>query len=471
MTNASFVSADVIRAMFSVALTQMYRSEVPSYRTMAQIVADVDAQTLAEDRGLEQRLKRDGTFDLLGVERHGAIRVGTADELAGVRRLFAVMGMTPVGYYDLSVAGVPVHSTAFRPVDNESLRRNPFRIFTSLLRLELVADADLRREAQAILARRRIFTPRCLQLVEQFEREGGLDGMQAHEFVAEALETFRWNGEAKVTAQVYEAIRKAHPIVADIVCFKGPHINHLTLPSLDIDAVQRSMGAHGLDPKAIVEGPPIRRHPILLRQTSFKAVEEPIVFTDTSSARESGAHTARFGEIEQRGVALTMKGRALYDRLLAATTAAAPVASDGSNASEYMGELARRFAAFPDDDATLRAERLAFYRYLPNAECGSPSLAHGVEGLVRTGYLRAEPILYEDFLPVSAAGIFQSNLGDAGGRSFAANANRAAFEDALGASVLDELALYAQEEKRSRAAALEALGFDDVKSALDQAPV
>lgn len=467
MTHESFVPADVIRAMLSVAMSRMYRLEVPPYRTMARIVAEVDAKALVDDRELERRLRREKTFDLLGIERHGAIRVGTPEELSGVRRLFAVMGMTPVGYYDLSAAGVPVHSTAFRPIAEDALLRNPFRIFTSLLRLELIADAELRREAQAILARRRIFTPRCLQLVEQFEREGGLDGMAAHEFVSEALETFRWNGEAKVSASVYEKIRKTHPIVADIVCFKGPHINHLTLPSLDIDAVQRSMDAHGLTPKAIVEGPPVRAHPILLRQTSFKAIEEPVVFTDTSSAREGGAHSARFGEIEQRGVALTAKGRTLYDRLLAAATSAVPVASDGSNADEYMKELSRQFAAFPDDDATLRGERLAFYRYLPNAEsarAGAAPLEYGVEGLVRTGYIRVEPILYEDFLPVSAAGIFQSNLGDASGQSITASANRAAFEAALGASVVDELGLYAQAEESSRAATLAALGLNQTGS-------
>ena len=41
---------------------------------------------------------------------------GTAAELAMMRRVFAVMGMAPVGYYDLSQAGVPVaiRSPAFR---------------------------------------------------------------------------------------------------------------------------------------------------------------------------------------------------------------------------------------------------------------------------------------------------------------------------------------------------------------------
>ena len=46
--------------------------------------------------------------------------------------------MYPVSYYDLSCAGVPVHLTAFRPIDDAALCRNPFRIFTSLLRLELI---------------------------------------------------------------------------------------------------------------------------------------------------------------------------------------------------------------------------------------------------------------------------------------------------------------------------------------------
>lgn len=69
---------------------------------------------------------------------------GTPEELYNIRRLFAVMGMHPVGYYDLSAAGVPVHSTAFRSLDDYSLNQSPFRVFTSLLRLELLNDKELR---------------------------------------------------------------------------------------------------------------------------------------------------------------------------------------------------------------------------------------------------------------------------------------------------------------------------------------
>jgi uncharacterized glyoxalase superfamily metalloenzyme YdcJ len=57
--------------------------------------------------------------------------------------------------------------------------------------------------------------------------------------------------------------------------------------------------------------------------------------------------------------------------------------------------------------------------------------------------------VYEDFLPVSAAGIFQSNLGDAAQSHYAANANRAEFEKALGRQTIDELTLYGETQQRS----------------------
>lgn len=50
------------------------------------------------------------------------------------------MRMVPVGYYDLPGAGVPVNSTAFRPINYAQPQRNPFRVFTSLLSLELIED-------------------------------------------------------------------------------------------------------------------------------------------------------------------------------------------------------------------------------------------------------------------------------------------------------------------------------------------
>ncbi|WP_108262496.1 2-oxoadipate dioxygenase/decarboxylase HglS [Mangrovicoccus ximenensis] len=448
----SYVSPDEIRARFARAMSAMYRTEVPAYGTLAGLVEAVNGETLAADPAEKARLETLGEFARISEERHGAIRLGTAGELATMRRLFAVMGMVPVGYYDLSVAGVPVHSTAFRPVDPASLAKNPFRVFTSLLRLDLIGDARLRAEAAEVLAARQIYTPACLALIAKAEAEGGLSEADAQAFVAEALETFRWHAEANVTAALYRRLHDAHRLVADVVSFKGPHINHLTPRTLDIDAVQARMPAEGIAPKAVIEGPPARRVPILLRQTSFKALEEPVAFlSDGTDA--PGSHTARFGEIEQRGLALTPKGQALYDRLLAETRAKVTPKADGSNAAEYVAALEDSFAAFPDDLETLRTEGYGYFRYSPVGDATEADLSRSAAELVAAGLLRADPITYEDFLPVSAAGIFQSNLGDGAAQAFAANPNRARFEEDLGAPVTDLHQLYAEAEAASLARA------------------
>ncbi len=461
-TQSHFISADRIRSLFTEAMSAMYREEVPQYGTLVELVADVNAKVLADNPALKARLEALGELERINVERHGAIRLGTAAELHTMRRLFAVMGMEAVGYYDLSMAGVPVHSTCFRPVAEEALKINPFRVFTSLLRLELIEDKALRAEAEAILARRGIFTDGVLRLISTFEQTGGLTEEQAKSFVAEALETFRWHSEATVSAETYKRLHDAHRLIADVVSFKGPHINHLTPRTLDIDAVQAEMPKRGITPKAVIEGPPRRKIDILLRQTSFKALEEPVVFLGEGEAH-AGTHTARFGEIEQRGVALTPKGRMLYDTLLHAVRGEVQVGVKGAGAGDYAAELSARFETFPDDADTLRREGLAFFRYTATAEgCAARdkgvAMPASVDQLIAAGYLRFDPVIYEDFLPVSAAGIFQSNLGTDQQVNYAARANRAAFEAALGAKVEDELALYAATQNGSLAEALRTLG-------------
>ena len=449
--SASFVSPDVIRRLFAQAMSRMYRTEVPLYGTLVELVERINTQVLAQDPALAAQLLRNDERARLDEERHGAIRVGTPQELATLRRLFAVMGMYPVGYYDLSVAGVPVHSTAFRPLTAGALALNPFRVFTSLLRLELIEDEVLRGQSAEILARRRIFTDDALALIEQAEREGGLTQADAERFVEQALETFRWHGDATVDLPTYHALHKAHRLVADVVSFRGPHINHLTPRTLDIDAAQAAMIEHGMAAKAVIEGPPRRACPILLRQTSFKALEEAVHFPDNEGG-DAGTHTARFGEIEQRGLALTAKGRALYDQLL---TQARDAGGAGSTGGDYGQRLQAVFASFPDDHDTLRQEGLGYYRYqLTDAGRAAPERVADLpaEVLVAAGLATADPIVYEDFLPVSAAGIFQSNLGGGEQRAYAAHANREAFEQALGTAVNDEFEIYERIQAESLAA-------------------
>ena len=429
----SYVSQTDLRADFSAAMSAMYRSEVPAYGQLIDLVAKTNAAAIDAQSDFAQRLDAGNGLARLSEERHGAIRLGSAEELSMMRRLFALMDMHPVGYYDLSVAGIPVHSTAFRPLYLDRLNANPFRVFTSLLRLDLVSDTKLRDTAETIIAKRRIFSEDIVKLIEKAEIAGGLTHDDREHFITEAVKIFRWRHKAIVPEQLYADLHRTHRLIADIVCFPGPHINHLTPRTLDIDAAQDEMQSAGLNAKAVIEGPPKRACPILLRQTSFKALEEDVEFTDGVA----GAHTARFGEIEQRGVALTPKGRALYDQCLAKARAICTPAADGTNAMAYQQALQDAFAEFPDTWQQMDDAGLAYFYQTDKA--GKPALL---------------PVIYEDFLPVSAAGIFQSNLGDDDTQTIAPAANQRLFEIALGAPVADPFALYAEAASHTNPLAL-----------------
>ncbi|KAG7285020.1 hypothetical protein NEMBOFW57_009638 [Staphylotrichum longicolle] len=470
----------------------MYKAEVPLYGDLVDIVQAVDSSVLAA---------RGQRFDDIPIrhqiERHGAIRLGTQHEMRMISRLFAVMGMFPVGYYDLNMVGFPLHGTAFRPTSEESLRKNPFRVFTTVLRANQITSPSVRKTATEILSRRVLFSPRLCALIDaalspppSSHPATLLTAADADDLITESLSVFKWHSRATVPLATYLALQREHPMVADIVCFPSAHINHLTPRTLDIDAVQAEMVRRGLPAKDCIEGPPGgRRCEILLRQTSFKALEERVAFVSESDEESDasgksgggggvvrGTHTARFGEVEQRGAAVTRKGRDLYDRLLTEAIARHAAAGKSGRVSDLLRELFSE--NYPDDWTELRTKGLVYFRYKAAQgelrgqaeavlrEARAPGAAVQVEQLLQAGLLTCEPITYEDFLPFSAAGIFTSNLGGEGEdgteRKFQGSgeaSSRAELEELLGCTIPSEIDMYDRLQRASIRECEQALGL------------
>jgi uncharacterized glyoxalase superfamily metalloenzyme YdcJ len=345
----------------------MYGAEVPAYHTLVDVSTDVNRDCATTDRL--------GTLERITAERHGAIRVGTVRELADVATLYSAFGMYPVGYYDLRDAAspVPVVSTAFRPIDAIELDRNPFRVFTSMLATADARffDADLRVRVERFLAARELFDPELIADARRIADAGGAPAADADDFVARATAAFRLSRDP-IDTSWYTELSQVSAVAADIAGVRTTHINHLTPRVLDIDELYRRMVAKGIVMIGTIEGPPRANGPeVLLRQTSFRALAEPRRFCDPDGTVTEGNLRVRFGEVEARGVALTRAGREHYDAAMAQQDPAAAW-------DRY----------FPATDAELAAQGLAYYRG------GDPT----------------KPVVYEDFLPASAAGIFRSNL-------------------------------------------------------------
>ncbi|MDQ1731624.1 MAG: hypothetical protein QOK10_1783 [Pseudonocardiales bacterium] len=454
-----------LRARFAHALSAMYGKEVPAYTTLVEVTQQVNATVLAERGSGAERL---GSIERVSAERHGAIRVGTADELRQVGQIFAAMGMHPVGFYDLRDTGpapVPVVSTAFRPVSADELARNPFRVFTSVLAVDdrRFFSTELSEQLESFLRRRTLFSAELLELAARAEALGELPEPVAARFLQLATDSFALSAEP-VDRAWYRTLEQVSSVAADIGGVASTHINHLTPRVLDIDALYTGMQHRGLEMIDAIQGPPRWDGPeVLLRQTSFRALAEPRLMRNPDGSVEPGTLRVRFGEVEARGIALSRRGRDLADK--ASSTASQRAIEDGV---EDPGERQRLAAQtwsqlFPATERQLLLDGLGHFSFDAVARTDRTAPPRQLAGLIEGGWLEATPIVYEDFLPRSAAGIFRSNLS---GHGTTDPAERGSQRDAgwLAAALERDVHasedLYERQQSDSLDRALSVLGLD-----------
>ena len=459
---SDFVATATLRARFADRLSRLYGAEVPAYTTLVDVSREVNRRVLNRDPEAAQRL---GSIGRVTSERHGAIRVGSPDELAQVARLFGALGMHPVGFYDLRDARprpIPVIATAFRPIERQELASNPFRVFTSMLVPEdrRFFDANLEQRLRAFIAARRLFPDELLVLANWAEAHGGLPAAHAERFLELATSSFALSSHP-VDRAWYEELERISSVAADIGGVTSTHINHLTPRVLDIDDLYRSMQARGIEMIKEIQGPPRWEGPdLLLRQTSFRALSEPRSFREADGSVVNGSLRVRFGEVEARGIALTRAGRDLYDRAVAEVDRRCADQTDAVRQT-VARQVWREF--IPATERELWERGLGFFTYRVCEGRPRDAAPETIEEAVAGGWAVPEPIVYEDFLPRSAAGIFVSNLTSSGtvDKDQGGAARDAAWlSDRIGRQVQVPEELYEAEREASRHSVLSALGVE-----------
>ncbi|APT84598.1 2-oxoadipate dioxygenase/decarboxylase [Corynebacterium aquilae] len=430
-----------LRARFAAALSELYGREVPAYTTLVEVSEAVNRDYI---RAHGEEATRLGSVERVTAERHGAIRVGSPKELSQAARVFAAFGMYPVGFYDLrdaAKASVPVVSTAFRPIDEDELAKNPFRVFTSMLATDdpRFFSPEIQQRLDEFIGARTLFPEDLLELADRAAAAGGLEENEADQLVEKATKAFQLSDDP-VDHEWYRTLENISAVAADIGGVTTTHINHLTPRVLDIDDLYNRMEARGITMIDEVQGPPKWKGPdVLLRQTSFRALDEERIFSFEDGTIGPGTLRVRFGEVEQRGIALTPKGRDLYDQLI----------------HEAYREPDRWAEVMPTTEEGLRQQQLAYFTY---EKVGEVPAGTSLDDAIAQGLVVATPIVYEDFLPRSAAGIFQSNLKDEGTRDdgqHGTDYDIDVLSKIIGKPIHDPFDLYAAQQQRS----LDALGI------------
>ena len=442
-----------LRAEFALRLASLYGKEVPAYNTLVDVSQDVNEDFIRKNGEKAERL---GSIQRVTAERHGAIRVGSARELAQVARVFAAFGMYPVGFYDLrdaSKSSVPVVSTAFRPIDAGELAKNPFRVFTSMLAHDdrRFFDEETEKQLEAFIGARTLFSQELLELADKASAEKELVQEESTRLLDLATAAFELSQDP-VDHDWYFKLERISAVAADIGGVPSTHINHLTPRVLDIDDLYARMEARGIAMIDEIQGPPNWEGPdVLLRQTSFRALAEERNFRHSDGGVRPGSLRVRFGEVEQRGIALTPHGRDVYDRLVAEVDNLLAASPAGTTRVDVAAQVWRR--NLPDNERDLALTGLAYFTYRVADPAKAPKTrSASLRQLVEAGVLVPEPIVYEDFLPRSAAGIFQSNLTDDGSRDdgqLGTPYDIDRLSEVLGSSIFDPNELYTAQQNAS----------------------
>jgi len=241
-------------------------------------------------------------------------------------------------------------------------------------------------------------------------------------------------------------------------------IDTLTARLKQPDLVLRELKHSGF--KDTTEGPSWDT-PIFLRQDAYKALTEPVTFTNADGSTVNTVHTARFGEIEQRFYACTPAGRELYDRCLAAAEADKDKHPDlaRTNFDAYEAMYAAHFKPFPKTLPELVRQGLVYARCVPTEKglaARDTITTTDLHRLAADGHIAFDALRYEDFLPVSAAGIFASNLNQYGTRTTAAQRpvyTQRRLEDIMGRPIINADAAYPAIQARSILETYDALGL------------
>ena len=497
-SSASAVAVDTlpafeIRKLVARGFSEMYGRELPEYN---RFTVPVKASNLA---GLDRRPDPHVNRETLMEEKHGAIRVPGAEEMRVVTRIFAVMGMVPVEFYDMTILGeksLPMIATAFRSTDR-SVEESAFRMFCSMLHTPSIPP-QLRQEVLAELEKNRRlypkFSPGLLAMLDRAEHDGGLDADDAREFAALVVDALSMHKDKVVNFALYSKLRQISDPLADIV-LESPVLNHLTPRALDIEDAVNQLNAAGIPMQTVIQGPPIRKDGVQIQLNQIARIaagEDVFVTLDPGvlaafesnpgslarlqadaprlelqkgekvadyMARIEGTlathpiviiqHKARFGEIEARGVALTREGEAAYNSY--------GIESEPDPAAR-KARIEKFTAEYPRTDRQLHDAGWAYYTYQAT-DAGRARRERGAarkadfKVLLDAGEVTLVPQTYHDFLPFSAAAIFRANLteGSRGIDSVKRDAsdNRRILEGAMGTAIADRHALHRSDRDES----------------------
>lgn len=439
-----WVEPDEMRSKYIEMLTDQFQEKFLDYGVLSDLVRDINNITLIQNTALYEQLiqQRERHFFSQVLCAHYVLN--NAEDLEWLRRIFAIIGLFPVGFYQLGSPDFPLPSTLFRPLQHEAIRRQPFRILLSVRNLTETQGISGMQPLERLASRTQL-KGQFIEFIYKFEKYGMLNAVEAQHFLTALMQYVHPECQSlSPQAWMSETTQNLNP------ARQNAFIGQMTLPCLNMEKATQLTRDLGLDPLDHLEAPSQRNYPILSNKMS--------ILLKSPHSSES-AHRCQF-QIEQRGLALTAKGLKLVQGIFKHLVV--ELAQKTRTISQQRRLINQAFKSLPDSDVTLYRQGLAYFRFCLNPDAMPVALGsytkQDVPQLLRHQVIQLVPIMFEDIVQPDLSQYAPALL----------EQHKKQFEAGLGCPVHDPMPYYALWQEESLQRCLKILNQNNHQAMSDQ---
>lgn len=419
-----WVESDEIRLKYVQMISDLFHSRYSVYGVVFDIVRDVNNMALIQNASLYDEMVKKGQKQTFSQELSAHYILFNPGDLGIIRRIFAVMGLYPVGFYNLDLNGKSLASTLFKPLNKIALKQQPFRITVSLANQSF----DNECEQHNVPKNRLDLSEKFLGLLQKFEKYSALNELDVHYFIQELQENLH-KPDYDMQCCEQRPFRSSMNQIRESIMIRSTSLACLNLPKV-IEELKH-FDLYAIDD---LDGPSDRKHPLLFNKMNINLRSK---HPDHQKSDSDNQNIPVFTiQLEQRGLALTAKGHQFFKSILSNLKSRLEPRTRLSlvQKRKLMNQVFKRF---PDSSYSLYRKGLAYFTFSVNPEIEIIDDRYWTEEdlprLIRSKRILLTPLIFEDIY--SSYSVHASS-------SFDFVEEKKSFEAYLGTCIHDEMRYY-----------------------------
>lgn len=426
------VDSDELRSRYIKRVNDHFYIKNHEYAIISDVIKDINNIEMIKSPILLEKLKKQGERDFYIQELELHYKIINQIDLSIVCRIFAVLGLFPVGFILQGSLQNPVPCTLFRPINNSNAKKHYIRI-----KLSYAYASKAYNKTQNDKVDTSKTCQNLKQYIDKFEKNSYFIDSDIEKFLEEVIDYLHPEfNTSKVAQETHNRFLR-----------DGNSICEIRFPTLSLTRTLSMIRKYKFDIDCTVNLPEARKYPLLYNLAKI-FLKSPNICPDQTNVQNDALSQI---QLVQRGIALTPKGKSQYSKILAEFFLEQNQCNKKND--NLQRSINRNFRKFPDSTSQLYQEGLAYFSFKlkPNIDVSNDKNwnKEDLTDLIYSNHVDVMPIMFDGLMDTQALKINQLDE--------LVKAHKCAFEEKLECAIQDEHEYYLMLQHQSMQQCLAAL--------------